>query len=344
MEPAFSLVVIWPVAAMEAKTHGWPEIEPAHLLMSALRFVELAPPSLEQLAKATGAPAEVVQAHEALSACFRDDLGFEIPQTTTRLYEALQRQGIARPDPTPGMLHRSARTKELFFHAQQETARKGRQRLEAADLILYLVQHPDEWVKLAIEKVGPVRVSKEEVALPTEGRWGSILEELSVDGAPAVPHKPAQIVVEEYLSSGKSRPLLLVYHQACPAKELLRSMVGKVKDKQGVLRFVSVDTNGLLKHLQQEQSMSVQRLLAELQQLESTLLFWDNLQLMLTGSELEAARTEDLLEWLLGKHEKLVLALPEASVEKVLRSYPRLRTGVHTVHLQPVPQEVMRAV
>ena len=99
MEPEAGIMLVWPLAAMEAQALGWSQIQPAHLLCAILKFAEMDGADLERLGQTNENLGNLAQEHQDLKAHLDDPWGITVPEVSTRLRRALRRPGEACPEP-----------------------------------------------------------------------------------------------------------------------------------------------------------------------------------------------------------------------------------------------------
>ena len=98
MEPEAGIMLVWPLAAMEAQALGWSQIQPAHLLCAILKFAEMDGADLERLGQTNENLGNLAQEHQDLKAHLDDPWGITVPEVSTRLRRALRRPGEACPE------------------------------------------------------------------------------------------------------------------------------------------------------------------------------------------------------------------------------------------------------
>ena len=229
------IMIIWPIAAMEAKAAGWDEIEPFHLLCAALKFAELDSENLDQLAKASGDKEQVLNSHKRLIDTLSQQWAIEVPETSTSLRRSLRRGGKGNKNPKSEILHRSVASREAFSKAQQFADTAGRDTVEVPDLVNAIFAQQEEWIVRAMKKLDlPCEGLDQNSAENLTEKWGDILQQitpedsLSEDNKYRIQSDPVVKVLADLFANNKSdvaQPCLLVTCGQRHGQDILQDLV-----------------------------------------------------------------------------------------------------------------------
>lgn len=217
MEPDTSVMMVWPMAAMEAQASGWTEIEPAHLLCATLTFAELHTDELGRLAESVGNADELRQRHRDLLDRLDEPWGIAVPDVSTPLRRILRRQGDGEPNQhLGGMLHRSSAARRVFQAAQAIAEQDSRQQFNLVDLAIAILRDPDDWIRRGLDQykiLSAPQLAERDQAIQN---WGDLLVPLVSTGSLDGPEKkriladPVVRVLRDLLAGPPSRPSLLI--------------------------------------------------------------------------------------------------------------------------------------
>jgi len=254
-------LVVWPVAAIEAKMTGWPEIEPHHMLCAALKFVEMETGELAQVLQDESAAEQVAGAQQRVRQMLEQQCGLSIPEGTQRLRRALRLAGPGGP--AGQVLHRSQATRALFDRASGLAADRGRSHLDAADLVMAILDSPAGPVASAMRRleIAPAAAPPNQFEQEYPDIFQPIEPGPSNAQAEGLESLAAVIkVIQQWLSQPvtPSQPCLLVAAGERSCGEVVRLLAGLPEMKT---IFIEVNSQALL---QSAQDRPPDRLLAEL--------------------------------------------------------------------------------
>jgi hypothetical protein len=257
MEPGIDVMVIWPMAAMEAKATCWAEIEPAHLLCAALKFAELDADNLDQLGQVAGHRRQLLEAHERVVRHLSQQRAIGVPEVSTALRRRLRRSGNASPVPDGGILHRSPASRDGFRRAESKAESDGRDRFDAVDLIDAILAEQEGWIARVMDSLDlshAAETTDPSIGLPET--WRGIVQPLCPDDAsrPAghsdVRRSPACQVAADTIREGATRPLLLIAEGSRTARDVVEELAAyRGTDRQLNCRIFAVDGKGLADRL-----------------------------------------------------------------------------------------------
>ena len=201
VHPDASVMVLWPLATLEARSMGWKEIEPSHLLGAALKFAEL---TIDELAQCgDGALLQGPQAR--LQHCLRREWDIAIPQTSTLLRRALRRCGRGA---TEGPLHRSAASRDVFERGFAWAAQAQRKECSVVDLVQAILTEPDAWIARVLDKQGIATGAAHLEKQQQRSVWAEILRPVTPN--PDAELDPVTCVLRDLLQAGGPQPCLLI--------------------------------------------------------------------------------------------------------------------------------------
>ncbi|MGB2865389.1 MAG: hypothetical protein WBC05_18815 [Sedimentisphaerales bacterium] len=324
MEPDTSVMMVWPMAAMEAQALGWSEIEPAHLLCAALKFAELDMDDLERLGEAAGNVGELRQRHRDLRERLDEPWGIAVPDISTPLRRALRRRGDGESNPHPGgMIHRSATAREVFRAAQKIAERDGRQRFDLADLAGVILRDPDEWVRRGLDQhkiLSASQLSQRDQAIE---KWADLFVPVTPSGTPDSEEKqriladPAVRVLADTFTKPTPRSCLMIHGPDRTAHDVLTDLLNRPSDKK-LPKIVRVDSRALLERLSEDPSFSASSFLEFLtdEANQKTVWFFDSLHRYLAEELTPSAFRLRFVQWLKQTDSRFLFAIPKSQYNK----------------------------
>ncbi|MEN6427957.1 MAG: Clp protease N-terminal domain-containing protein [Phycisphaerales bacterium] len=329
MEPEPGIMLVWPIAAMEAQALGWSQIEPAHLLCAILKVAELDGADLERLSEANGNLGNLAQEQRDLRAHLDDPWGIKVPEVSTPLRRALRRRGDGRQKPTPGgMVHRSDAAREVFCIAQGVAEQAGRQRLGLGDLACAILGRPDEWIRRGLDQHGVLSASQRAERDQAMEQWGDVFVPLapsgSVDDAERkrILADPAVRVLADTLAKPASRPCLLIHGPDRTAHDVLIDVLNRPSDNKPP-KVVQINSRVLLARLSQDANISAADFLDFLcdEANQKTVWFFDSLHRYLAEELTPSGFRLRFVQWLKRTNGRFLFAISENQYTKLVEQH-----------------------
>lgn len=333
MELDTSVMMVWPMAAMEAQALGWSEIEPEHLLCAALKFAELDIDDLERLGEAAGDVGDLRRRHRDLRDRLDEPWGIVVPDVSTPLRRALRRRGDGEPNPQlGGMIHRSDAAREVFRAAQAMAERDGRQRFDLVDLAGVILHEPDEWVRRGLDQHEILSASQLAQRDQAIEKWRDLLIPLTPSGVPDGVEKkrvladPAVRVLVDTLIKTTPRPCLLIHGPDHTAHDVLVDMLNHPGDKKPP-KIIRIDSRALLKRLSEDASLSAVTFLDFLtdETNQKTVWFFDSLHRYLAEELTPPAFRRHFVQWLKQTNSQFLFGIPETQYRKLIEKETQWR-------------------
>ena len=330
MKPDTSVMMVWPMAAMEAQALGWSEIEPAHLLCAALKFAELDIDVLKRLGEAAGNISELQERQRDLRECLDEPWGITVPDISTPLRRALRRRGDGEPNPRPGqMIHRSAAAREVFRSAQAIAELDGRQRFDLADLVGVILRDPDEWLRRGLDQHKILSASQLTQRDQAIEKWGGLFVPFTPSDAPdRVERKriladPAVRVLVDTLTEPTPRPCLLIHGPDRTAHDVLADLLNRPGAKKPP-KILRVDSRALLERVSEDASLSTPAFLDFLTDETNRNIVWffDSLHRYLAEERTPPAFRSRFVQWLKQINGRFLFAIPESQYNRQAEEHP----------------------
>jgi hypothetical protein len=330
MEPEFGVMLVWPMAAMEAQALGWSQIEPAHLLCAILKFAELDGADLDRLREANGNPGNLAQEQRDLRARLEEPWGITTPGVSTPLRRALRRRSDGQQRPNPGgMVHRSDAAREVFCVAQGMAEQAGRQRLGLADLACAILDKPDEWIRRGLDQHGILSAPQRAERDRAMERWGDVFVPLAPSGGvddagrKRILGDPAVRVLADTLAKPASRPCLLIHGADRTARDVLIDLLRRPGDKKPP-KIIQVDSRVLLERLSRDVNILSAGFLDFLcdEANQKTVWFFDSLHRYLVGEPTPSAFRLRFIQWLQHTDGRFLFAIPESQYNRLAERHP----------------------
>jgi hypothetical protein len=325
MEPDASVMLIWPMAAMEAQASGWPEIEPAHLLCAILKFAELDVSDLERLSEANSDVGDLRQQHRHLREHLDDPWGVTVPEVSAPLRRGLRRRGDSGRQPRPGgMIHRSAAAREVFRVAQETAKQAGRQRFDLVDLTSVLLHKPDEWIRTGLDQRGIISASQLVQRDQTIEQWGDVLVPLASSGivdeaeGKRILAAPAVRVLADILAQPTSRPCLLIHGPDRTAHDVVIDLLNRPSDRKPP-KIVQVSSLVLLQRISADTGLSAVSFLDFLidEANRKTIWFFDSLHRYLAEEMAPSTFRLSFIQWLKHTNSRFLFAISEGRYSRL---------------------------
>lgn len=329
MEPDTSVMMVWPMAAMEAQALGYSEIEPAHLLCAALKFAELDVDDLERLGEAAGNVGQLRQHHRDLVMRLEELWGIVVPDVSTPLRRGLRRQGDSKQKPHPGgMIHRSDAAREVFRSAQAMAERDGRQQLYLADLVDVILREPDQWVRRGLDQHNVLSASQLAQRDQAVEQWGDLFVPLRPSGSPAREDKTriladaAVRVLADTLAKRGPRPCLLIHGPDRTAREVLADLLNRPGEGRPP-KITRIDSRAVLQRLSEDAGFSAATFLDFLsdESNRKTVWFLDSLHRYLSDELTPPMFKTRFTRWLKQTDGRFIFAIPESQYNKHKEQY-----------------------
>lgn len=330
MEPGIDIMVVWPMSAMEAKATGWDKIEPFHLLCAALKFAELDPDNLNQLADGGGDRQQVLDAHQRMVEHLSERWTIEIPETSTALRRRLRRSGNGHRIPDGGILHRSHASREAFRRAELAAEAAGRSRFNAVDLIDAIFAQQDGWItrimnmlNLSCESEGASSLA----SLPKA--WDSILQRIEPHESPdnlehgAIQFAPAVKVLAGILMQGDTHPCLLISSGDRTSRDVVGDLVTYQKARRSsAFRFLSVDSRRLLQSITSASDPPITELLQWMAEKvnRKSVFFFDSLHRYLSTTMAGERFPRQFRAWLRTTDSRFIFGIPETQYHALIET------------------------
>ncbi len=342
MEPEAGIMLVWPLAAMEAQALGWSQIQPAHLLCAILKFAEMDGADLERLGQTNENLGNLAQEHQDLKAHLDDPWGITVPEVSTRLRRALRRPGEACPERSRrgpraqsatggpgGMVHRSDAAREVFRAAQGAAEQAGRQRLGVVDLLGALMNGSDEWIRRGLEQQGIPSASQLAQRNQALEQWTDVLVPLAprhagtvVDDAerkriladPAV-----RVLADVFANPGTpGRPCLLIHGPDRTAHDVLIDLLGRPGDRKPP-KVIQVNSRALLERLSRDGNVAAIGFLDLLcdESNQKTIWFFDSLHRYLSEELAPSVFRLRFVQWLKQTNSRFLFAISQSQYDKV---------------------------
>jgi hypothetical protein len=324
MKPDNSVMMIWPMAAMEAQALGWPEIEPEHLLCAILKFAELNVDDLERLGEAMGNVDELRQRHSDLRESLDEPWGISVPHISMPLRRSLRRRGNGEPNRHPGgLVHRSNAAREVFIAAQKIAERGSRQCFGLADLLNAILYDPDEWIRRGLEQhkiISAPQLSQHEQAIE---KWADFFVPLTPSGTPNSTEKqriladPAVRVLADMLAKPTPHPCLIIHGPDRTAHDALTDLLNRPYDKKPP-KIIRVDSRALLNTISENPSFSASSFLEFLtnEANRKTVWFFDSLHRYLAEELTPPSFQLRFMQWLKQVDSRFVFAILESQYNR----------------------------
>ena len=329
MEPNTSIMMVWSIAAMEAQALGWSKIEPEHMLCGALKFAELEPDELEQLAEATGKSADLRQHHHDLRTCLDEPWGILVPQVSTPLRRALRRHGGGTPNTHQGgMVHRSDDTRRVFREAQAISESNDREDICLVDLIEAILSNPDPWIRRGLDQHGVLSAPNLKQHRQTIEKWGKLIVPLQSSGTTSTnetcgsPLDPVVRVLDDILTKPGQRPCLLIYGSQRSAEEALRDLLSRSEDGLQ-LKITKIDSRTMLERFKGDAGFTVTSFLEFLTDAtnQRTIWFFDSLHRYFSDDLALPEMRAQFVYWLKKVDGRFIFGIPESQYEKLIEQY-----------------------
>lgn len=325
MEPDTSVMLIWPMAAMEAQALGWPEIEPAHLLCAILKFAELDVSDLKRLSEANGGIGDLRQQHKHLREHLDDPWGVTVPEVSTPLRRGLRRRGKGGQQAhLGGMIHRSAAAREAFRAAQETAEQAGRQRFDLIDLTSVLLRKPDEWIRAGLDQHEIISASQLVQRDQTIEKWGDVLTPLAPSGLIDEAERrriladPVVRVLADTLAKPTSRPCLLIHGPDRTAHDVLIDLLNRPSDRKPP-KIIQVNSRVLLNRISDDISLSAVSFLDFLtdEANRKTIWFFDSLHRYLAEEMTPSTFRLSFVQWLKRANSRFLFAISESQYNRL---------------------------
>lgn len=330
MEPEAGVMLVWPMAAMEAQALGWSEIEPAHLLCALLKFAELEESDLVRLSVANGIPGDLGKEHRELRASLDDPWQISVPEVSTALRRALRRRGDHPPKGNPGgMIHRSRGAREVFRMAQGVAERAGRTQLGLVDLAGALLSGPDEWIRRGLHQHGVLSASQLAQRNQTIEQWGDVLVPLVPSASVGETEKKriagdaAVRVLADTLAKPASRPCLLIHGPERTAQDVLMDLVHRPGGKKPP-KIIQVSSRVLLERLSSDASVLGSSFLDFLGEEANQRMVWffDSLHRYVAEELAPSTFRLRFVQWLKRIDSRFFFAISESQYTRLAEQYP----------------------
>jgi hypothetical protein len=348
MEPDTSVMMVWPMAAMEAQALGWAEIEPAHLLCATLKFAELGADELGRLGESIGNADELRLRQRDLLDRLDEPWGIAVPDVSTPLRRTLRRQGGSEPNQhLGGMLHRSAAARQVFQAAQTIAEQDRRQQFNLVDLAIAILRDPDDWVRRGLDQyriLSAPQLAERDHAIQN---WSDLLVPLVPTASPDSAEKkrilvdPVVRVLCDLLAGPPSRPCLLIYGSDRSAHDVVTDVLKRSAERK-LPKITRVDSRALLARLATDATLAstfLDFLTDEANR--RTVWFLDSLHRYLADDLTPPAFRLRFLHWLKQTNSRFVFAIPESQYRKQVDQHPEWQRVFQLVWICGSPQSAI---
>lgn len=324
MKPYNSVMMVWPMAAMEAQALGWLEIEPEHLLCAILKFAELNVDDLERLGEATGNVGELRQRHSDLRKSLDEPWGITVPHISMPLRRSLRRRGNGEPNKHPGgVVHRSDAARKVFNAAQNIAERDGRQCFGLADLLNAILYDPDEWIRRGLDQhkiISASQLSQRDQAIE---KWADFFVPLTPSGTPNSTDKqriladPAIRVLTDMFAKPTQRPCLMIHGPDRTAHDVLTDLLNRPNDKKPP-KIIRIDSRALLNTMSEDPSFSASSFLEFLtdETNRKTVWFFNSLHRYLAEELTPPSFQLRFMQWLKQADSRFLFAILESQYNR----------------------------
>lgn len=323
MEPDMSVMLIWSLAATEAQSTGWNEIEPFHLICSALKFAEMESTDLDKVGEAAGHRDVIQKSNQRLRNILTDTWEIEVPATSTLFRRALRRNGEGNlPLSQEGMLHRSETARIAFRNARSLAKADGRAEFDVSDLIHVILSNPGDWIARAMSKFNIPCGKELKERRQFLAEFSDILEQVEPKGTldlteqNRISSDPTVRVLIDHIYSGK-RPVLMIHGGNHSANEVIEDLARLTRYKSSKLRIVRINSRALLTRIAEDKNFSVSNLLMYLTDRSSqgTAYFFDTIHRYLSDSTGNQRSNSQFRTWLARTDNRFLFALPKSQYE-----------------------------
>ncbi len=329
MESDVGIMMIWPMAAMEAQALGWSEIEPVHLLCAALKFAELGADDLGRLGEAAGGAEELQQRHRDLRDRLYEPWGIVVPDVSTPLRRALRKQGGGEPNLNGGMIHRSNAAREVFRAAQEQAEQSGRQQFDIVDLTCAILRNPDEWIRQKLDQHNIISASQLQQRDEEIGKWSEFFIPLkssaSADNAEKkrILADPAVSVLADVISNPTPRPILLIHGPDRTALDVITDLLNRPSESK-LPKITQINSRVLLQRLSEDTKLSAATFLDFLvnDTKDNAVWFFDSLHRYLADELTPPAFLPRFVQWLKQTNSHFIFAIPNSQYERQAERNP----------------------
>ncbi|MBI5085011.1 MAG: hypothetical protein HZB13_10500, partial [Acidobacteria bacterium] len=203
MRLSIMLDLIWNLAAKEAISANFKDIEPEHVFMALLKVSELQPQDLSKLASS----AEVAREAEREVSQLRgmtEKHGLDSTRVRRKLREVL---GHGQHHYDGGVIHRAQATREMFDASAMMAADNGGDTLTAVHLCQFLLKSPTERMRAVIGEGGGVEAASK--LPPKVAEFGEPLKPVVSTGPKDEVSLPLLKVLAGHLRSQKKLTILI---------------------------------------------------------------------------------------------------------------------------------------
>lgn len=244
MQLGSDLLCALPIAVAEAKTYGWREIEPHHMLGAILKIAGLQKDKIHALVEHDLDLSDFSSAHDGLVEVLQVDFGLEIPTQTEALRRALR---VSGNDNVGGdeILHRSQDTRSLFNQGETIAANENRNALRCSDLVSVSLSQPVGVIASAMQKLNLGSNPKEEIS-QLESMYPNILRpiapmsEVPQDENERFLKAALKVIADHVLGKSRStRPCLLINSGHRLDETITRCLEGTTLNSREIIQIDS---------------------------------------------------------------------------------------------------------
>lgn len=155
MEPGLSIHIVWPLAAQEAIVGESKYIEPSHLFLGTLKFVELEKKHLEQIVNNPKVISPLLSERDDIRSKLRE-YSIDVPEKSRQIrYEIRKRLGKSgHPYDGRSVIHRSSVSREICKMAEDSALTAGSSMWCALHLLDALLKTPSRVINEVLSDAG----------------------------------------------------------------------------------------------------------------------------------------------------------------------------------------------
>ncbi len=237
MNPGLSIQITWPLAAHEAIAGQFEFIEPSHMFMAALKFVELEDQQIDRLVEDSRFVKALLAERDAARALLAER-SIGVPQVSQRIRRGLRKQLGAGGRPYDGQraMHRSPASRAICKKAEETAGSAQAREWCIVHLLKALLESPLQDMEKVLAAAG--------VQQPEPGLYKPCLNQYGRDLGALSPAKaghgdrmqaentakdPVCKVLLDYLAGYPDRSILLVQKGGRSPGEIVERLAGRLK-------------------------------------------------------------------------------------------------------------------